>query len=412
MERITLNPQTTENVLKYIKDNWEKSIRGANEVVPYPFTSPSITGFYKDFFYWDNYFIHKGLMLDGVDYQVKHNLDNFKFFIDRFGYMPNATSMLNRSQPPVFTKSVYEYYLFKQDESILQEYLPAIFKEYNFWMTERILPCGLNTYGHSATVHQLKYIYQILAERVAETRETEEEQIAVAEDILTVAESGLDFNMRFVTDESKIDSKKFIHLDINCFLYDMEKTVAKICNILGEKERAAEFESYAEKRKALINQYLFDKAQGIYLDYNFVSGEFSKTLSAVSLYPYVYGISTDDVGAKKILQALELPFGITPCAFRGKDAFYYQWDYPSVWPYTTWFAYTALKNVGLIQDAHRVAKKYMLDVNINFEKSGVIFEKYDGRNGNIGSNEYEAPEMLGWSAGVYRYFAEDMKDQL
>lgn len=52
----------------------------------------------------------------------------------------------------------------------------------------------------------------------------------------------------------------------------------------------------------------------------------------------------------------------------------------------------------------------MLDANLNFEKTGVIWEKYDGRDGKVAvTDEYETPEMLGWSAGVYRYFVEEMK---
>ncbi|MBE5742902.1 MAG: hypothetical protein E7360_06290 [Clostridiales bacterium] len=406
---VLLNQNTTEKVLKYVRENWVKSIRPANDVVPYPFTSPSITGFYKAFFYWDNYFIHKGLMLDGVEYQVKHNLDNFKYYIERFGYMPNSNVFLNRSQPPLFTKCVYEYYLFKGDKSILEEYLPAILREYKFWMTERILPCGLNSYGCTATDHQLKFVYEDLSARVEETRDTEQERIKLARDILAVAESGLDFNMRFITEESKIDASKFIHLDINCFLYDVERTVSTICNLLGRKDEEKAFLDYANKRKELMDRYLLDKEQGIYLDYNFVDGSFSKILSAVSFYPYVYGISNDVNGAKKILERLELPFGISPCEFRGEDSLYFQWDYPCVWPYTSWFAYTGLKRVGLNEDAERIAKKYMEDVNLNFERTGVIWEKYDGRDGSVAvTNEYETPEMLGWSAGVYRVFADEM----
>ena len=34
----------TKEVLEYIKNNWEKSIRPANDMVPYPFTSLSNTG--------------------------------------------------------------------------------------------------------------------------------------------------------------------------------------------------------------------------------------------------------------------------------------------------------------------------------------------------------------------------------
>ena len=408
-ESIKLNEKTTQSVLQYIKRSWVKSIRPANDMVPYPFTSPSITGIYTSFFYWDNYFIHHGLMLDGLDYQVKNNLDNFKFYVERFGYVPNASSLTNRSQPPIFARSVYDYYLLKRDETILQEYLPAILKEYEFWMTERILPCGLNSYGHSATKFQLQRTYDLLAERVAEIRNTEEEQIEVAKDILAVAESGLDFNVRFETDKSKIDAHKFIHLDLNCILFDVENTIAQICQILNMQSESEKFLSYAKKRKQLTDKYLFDESKGIYLDYNFVDGTFSKNISVVSLYPYTFGISSDKNGAKKVLKELELPYGISTAKYRGENAFYYQWDYPCVWPSTTWFAFVGLKAVGLNEDAERIAKKYMHTVNLNFQKTGIIWEKYDGNTGGVGvTTEYETPEMLGWSAGVYRYFAREM----
>ena len=133
-----LNKSTIKEVLNYIKNHWEKSIRPANDMVPYPFTSPSITGQFKEFYYWDNYFIHKGLMLDGFADQVKNNLDNFKYYIECFGYMPNASMLITRSQPPVFARCVYEYYLFKGDKAILEEYLPALVKDYHFWMTQRM----------------------------------------------------------------------------------------------------------------------------------------------------------------------------------------------------------------------------------------------------------------------------------
>jgi alpha,alpha-trehalase len=410
MQELSLNIDTTKKVLSYIKESWVKSIRPANETVPFPYTSPSVTGFFTGFFYWDNYFINKGLMLDGLDYQVENTLDNFKYYVEKIGYVPNGSTMLTRSQPPFFTKCVYEYYLHTNDKKVLEKYLPALLKEYEFWMTKRILSCGLNSYFCTATKEELKAVYIGLSKRVEEVRESEEEQISVAEDILAIAESGLDFNMRFITTQSKIDSKKFIHLDLNCILYDVEITLSKMLSILGDKEKSQEFLDYADKRKKLINEYLFDKEKGIYLDYNFVDNTFSSIISAVSLYPYTFGISCDKVGAKKVLDHLELPFGITPCASRGENALYFQWDYPCVWPYTTWFSYTALNNVGLKKDAERIAKKYMFNVNYNFEKTGAVWEKYDGRNGGIAvTNEYKTPEMLGWSAGVYRTFCEDFK---
>ncbi|MBQ6980363.1 MAG: hypothetical protein IJQ07_06935 [Clostridia bacterium] len=406
---INIDNAVTEKVLSYIKNNWINSIREANDAVPFPFTSPSVSGFYKDFFYWDNYFINKGLLIDGFLEQVENTLNNFAYYIDRFGYIPNASNLLDRSQPPVLTFCVLDYYEKVQDKKILKTYLPYILKEYKFWMTERILPCGLNSFGSSATKHQLLTNYKYLHERVLEERDTEEEQLELAKDILAIAESGLDFNMRFITSESKIDAGKFIHLDLNCFLYGVEESIAKIYGLLNDDKKNKEFIALAKKRKALINKYLFDKTQGIYLDYNYKSGEFSKVLSVVSFYPYVYGISGDKESAKKILDKLELPCGVSPTAFRGVDAIYYQWDYPCVWPVASWFTFIALNNVGLKDDAKRVALKYISDVNINFEKTGVIWEKYDGRDGSVArTNEYETPEMLGWSAGVYKAFCGEI----
>ena len=406
---VSIDKSITEKILLYIKNNWVNSIREANDTVPFPFTSPSISGFYKDFFYWDNYFINKGLLIDGYSEQVENTLNNFCYYIDRLGFVPNASNLLDRSQPPVFTFCVLDYYEKIKDKNVLTKYLPYILKEYKFWMTERVLPCGLNSFGSNATKHQLLTNYKYLHERVLEERDTEEERLELAKDILAIAESGLDFNMRFITSESKIDAGKFIHLDLNCFLYGVEKGVAKIYGLLDDGKKSEEFMGLAEKRKGLIDKYLFDKSQGIYLDYNYKSGEFSKILSAVSFYPYIYGISDDKEGAKKILQRLELQYGVSPTEFRGKDAVYYQWDYPCVWPVASWFTYSALKNVGLKGDAERVALKYIKCVNDNFEKTGVIWEKYDGRDGSVAkTSEYETPEMLGWSAGVYKVFCEEI----
>ncbi len=393
-------------VLKYIKDNWMNSVRPANERVPYPFTSPSISGMYKDFFYWDTYFINQGLLLDGFDEQVKNNLDNFVHSIETLGYIPNATDLNDRTQPPLFSRCVYEYYEYKKDINIIKHYLPYILKEYNFFMTKRLLPCGLNSFmAVDCTDEDIMVHYRGLSPRVLEFSDDPDTQRVIGKDIIAIAESGLDFNMRFRTKESKISAHAFIHLDLNCFLYDVELKIAKMFEILGDEDNKNKFISYAKKRKDLVNKYLFCKEKGIYLDYNFEDDTFSEIASVVSFYPYCFGLSDDKEGALKLIKLLELPYGISPCAYRGDDV-YFQFDYPMVWPYTSWFTFNALRNIGLKTDADRIATKYMSCVENNFVKTNRIWEKYDGRDGSIGvSFEYETPEMLGWSAGVYRFFS-------
>ena len=401
-----------KEVREYILQNWTKTFHDPSEMrggfnVPKPYISPSIGGIYTDLYYWDVYFINLGLMEDGFDEQVENNLDNMAYFIDTLGYMPNANNLTDRSQPPLFCSAVYDYYVHKGDVGIIKKYMPYIVKEYDFWQTYRKTKFGLHNFLTNGDEEMQMIHYRGLHERVLEDRETKEEQLALALDIMAIAESGLDFNMRFRTKRSKIDASAFIHLDLNCFLYEMETKAAKMLEIIGESPEP--FKTNAEERKALINKYLYDEKQGIYLDSNMVDGGFSEIISAVSAYPYTYGISKDKEGMKKVLGLLEYEYGVTPTPYRGEDV-YYQWDYPCAWPAATCLIYKALKELGMMDDAKRIAKKYVGTIDEDFAKTGRLWEKYDAVRGGIGvSTEYDTPEMMGWTAGVYVYFCEELK---
>ncbi len=140
-----------KEINEYIKSSWHKTIRKPTANILFPYTSPSIEEMFLDFYYWDAYFINKALYLDGYAGQAENNLDNIAHFIEKkIGFMPNVNTLTNRSQPPLFTKTVYELYEYKKDVAVIRKYLPTILKEYDFWMTKHILPCGLNTYADSA----------------------------------------------------------------------------------------------------------------------------------------------------------------------------------------------------------------------------------------------------------------------
>ena len=401
-----------KEVREYIAKNWHKTFRAPSFLrggyaIPKPYVSPSMDGRYTDLYYWDVYFINLGLLLDGYEEQVENNLDNMAYFIDTLGYMPNANVLADRSQPPLFCSAVYDYYVHKKDKEIIKKYMPYIVKEHEFWETQRKTPFGLHNFstGADETLKMENYVH--LSDRVLEKRTTREEQLALATDIMAIAESGLDFNMRFRTKRSKVDASSFLHLDLNCFLYEMETKASILLKEIGGDYKA--FEQKAEERKALIHKYFFDEKQGVYLDCNVVDGGFSEIVNAVSVYPYVYGISNDVEGLKKVVNGLEYKHGVTVTPYRGEDI-YFQWDYPCMWPAGTCLIYKALKRLGLYADARRVAEKYIRTLDANFVKTGKIWEKYDAVTGGIGqSAEYSTPEMLGWTAGVYVYFDEELK---
>lgn len=404
-----------QQVLDYIKQNIGKTFRPANDHTPYPFVSPTVDKQYQDFYYWDTYFQNLGLMLLGHTDYVQSDLDNIAWAINKYGYMPNALvwHSLDRSQPPFFTKMVYAYYKFSGSKAVVQRYIDAILKEHEFWRTKRMTPTGLNAYGcEDTTVADLIKNGYIHHERVHESADTDEGKAEIGKNLLAIAESGLDFNMRFRTADSNISADRFVHLDLNCILYEAEVLTAKMLSVLGRNDEAAEFVARAEQRKSLVNKHCWCDEQGVYLDYNFVDGGFSTVLSAASLYPFAFGLSDNADSAQRVLQRLELPYGVSACEFRGDDALYFQWDYPCIWPAATLLSYQAFERLGLADAAKRIATKYMRAVDKNFVVTGRLWEKYDGRDGSVAvTTEYETPPFLGWTAAVYVVFDHLLTEQ-
>ena len=109
-----------QSIIKYIRDNWKKTINPKSNDVPFPFSSPSMS-MYTDFFYWDLYFINKGLLLTGLDEQVENNIKNMAYFVNKLGYIPNSTTqyLCDRTQPPIFPLALYDLYLYRKDKKVI-----------------------------------------------------------------------------------------------------------------------------------------------------------------------------------------------------------------------------------------------------------------------------------------------------
>lgn len=406
-----------KSVAEYIHDNWDRFIHSPEDPcrgiarLPKPYSIPcaSETDPFTDFYYWDTYFTNLGLMLDGRLDQVENNLDNIAFFIRHIGYMPNASHLLDRSQPPLFTRGVWDLYQHTGDVEIIKKYINEILGEYRFFQCDRMTPVGLNRFGCNTIKSKLDEVYYWLPPRVGYYKEKYEEQMDLAENLMCIAESGWDFNPRFTTDENKFAAKKFAHLDLNCLLYDVECKIAKMMDILGEPEKKSEFLKNAKERKKKMEKYMLNKENGVFMDYNYEDDSFSRVVSCASMYPFAVGLSDDKEAAKKVLEKLELDFGMAACQYRGEDEKYYQWDYPSMWPSNIYFTCYGLDRIGMKEDALRIAEKYIKTVDKCYEETGKLWEKYDATDGTVSvTSEYETPEMLGWTAGVYRYIEEKL----
>ena len=402
-------------VNQYITQNWVKTLREAGSTgaagigntksipLPKPFNVPSLDDRFNNLFYWDTYLLNLGLLVDGMFGQAKNNLENMAYLIDVLGFMPNSNRLIYHSQPPLFTRGVYDLYLYTKDKTIVAPFLNAMKKEHAFFMQERNTELNLNRYGCSLADAELKKFYPYFSERLKMRFEVESEQNAFTRNMFAICESGWDSTSRFNRNGKRFATNEFIPIDLNCILYDMECKIAEISSWTGDKESEERYRRYATERKALINEYLLDKKTGLYYDYNFVLKEFSQVFSAASFFPYAFGISSDENGVKKALQKLELGNGISSC--EKLDFVGLQWDYPLMWPSNVWAAFVALEKCGLKEDAKRIAVKYIDSVDKTFEETGTLWEKYDAITGYMGQSKQEgnASPMLGWTAGVYKY---------
>ncbi len=74
-----------------------------------------------------------------------------------------------------------------------------------------------------------------------------------------------------------------------------------------------------------------------------------------------------------------------------------------VCPPIQFVAYRACENYAVDEHKNKIAQAYVSLIERSMKKTGNLWEKYDGNTGEVTSNEYEAPIMLGWTAGVYIY---------
>ncbi len=405
-------------VLNYIKSNWHTVIReckrddielvglpyekGTLVSLPYKFTIPA-ANYFESLYYWDTYFTNVGLILDGNAELAKSNVDNMLYLVNKYGYMPNsnATCHLDHSQPPFLSIMVNDIYEHFGDKVWLSSAYTELCREYDFWMSKRGTPIGLNRYDTNITDKDA------LAERtpyfeIRTQMKVKADPVSVGRHYIAICESGHDCNSRF-----DIETYNFAPVCLNSLMYAFEVNMAHFSGIL-EKGEESVWQKRAEERKALMYKYMVDN-DGLFRDYNFVTGKKSQDFSAASAYPLFAGLADEKCASSfvKNLGRLETDFGILSNEQNEHEGTY-QWGAPNGWAPHQFIAIKGLDRCGYKKDATRIANKYCTLVEKAFEKTHHIWEKYNVINGDVdvvGEDEV-MPVMLGWTAGVYVYAAD------
>ncbi len=391
----------------YILEGWENTIRcnpnddGTLIGLPNPYTVPSNNERFQEMYYWDTYFINRGLIISGLLKQAINNTENMFYLIERYGFMPNGnrTFYLNNSQPPFLSLMVDDIYNETKDKEWLKKAVYYLEKEYVFWETKRKTEIGLNQYScnKEGAIAANKYIGFI--ERIGKRPEGfTDEQLSC--EYITICESGWDINPRF-----GFKSENFVQVELNALLYALEANLAKFYRILGI-DGAEKWDEKAQSRKNLMEKYMLK--DGIFYDYNFAQDKISNKFTGASFYPMFIGM-VSEAQAKALadnLYRLEAEYGITATEIEETD-YHYQWQSPNGWAPHQNLVMQGLAKYGYKEAAKRVAQKYVTLVERNYEANNNLWEKYNVVTGGIdvvdecSERHAELPPMLGWSAAVY-----------
>ena len=305
-------------------------------------------------YYLDTYFTNVGLILDGhIDWTID-NTENLASLVERFGKVFNGSRYMYKynSQPLYFCMMAADIYAKTCDRKWLRKMLVKLEKEYAFWMTHRMTPCGLNRYSNDITDKRqdcgmAQYAKTQTMNTIALDCLSESEVLAFASHAHAECESGWDFTPRF---ENR--SEDFCPIDLNANFYYYERNIARFYHTFKMPFRAKKWERTARKRKHLMQKYMYSVEDGFYYDYDFVNRRHSPVKSAAifsRLFTKVLSGRRAGEVAKRALNTLEFPYGLAaPAKADHQEA--YQWTYPNAWPPLQYIAIKGLENYELWHD--------------------------------------------------------------
>lgn len=117
-----------------VKDN---SSKNSMYYVSHPVIVPG--GRFKEFYYWDSYWIQRGLLVSNMTQTVKGMIENFFEMVEQLGFIPNGGRIYyQRSQPPLLLPMVDSYLEATNDTDFIKANIKTMIKEFDFFQTKRM----------------------------------------------------------------------------------------------------------------------------------------------------------------------------------------------------------------------------------------------------------------------------------
>nr|WP_293833568.1 trehalase family glycosidase [uncultured Arsenicibacter sp.] len=403
---VPLTRDPDASVQKSLEDQWKFFVRqpvpakqqGQSTLIPLlkPYMALDAGG--EDLGYWQSVFTMMGLHAAGVTQvaMVRNMADNFSYLINRYGYVPagNRTYYLSRSQPPVYALMV-NLLTEVQGRRSLINYLPALQKEYDYWMAgkEKLAQNGQadrRVVRLSSTI----YLNRYFDDRDTPRPEAYREDVAVARqraglfkkgrpeaeiyrDIRAAAESGWEGSSRWLKDGKtprSIQTTNVIPVDLNCLLFHLEVTLSDAYRLKGNKKLAQQYLELARQRYNAIQRYCWNPRRAFFCDYDLTTQKSTPVSSLAAVYPLAFRAATREQ-AQQVAAALKRDFLkpgglVTSLTVSGQP-----WDAPYAWAGLQWLAIRGLRQYGESALADQIKLNWISDNLRVFKANGYLMPK-------------------------------------
>lgn len=409
------NPNTPPQ--QYLNDLWAKLIRkpeGGGTLIRLRKSHPFAGLGEREMYYSDSYFAMLGLETAQKDSVIENMVINFAQLIQDFGHIPsgNRSYYLSRSQPPYFAIMVKLLTDLKKDKNVLIQAIPQIQKEYYYWMgiededkrkqTEEARKKVAKAHRKLVFLAKDATLNRYFDETQTPRAEAYREDVATAkksgrkpeniyQDLRSGAESGWDFSSRWLRDGKSLETihtTEIAPIDLNALLYQYEMILSEGYAATNSPAYAKSFIELANKRKSLIDKYLWNEQAGFYFDYDFVAGKQKDVYSLAGVYPLFFKMATPQQ-AEKVAKIIESRFLQTGGLMTTLNLTGLNYDGQNGFAAFHWVAIQGLRNYGFDDLANKI-KTNWINTNLEvYKKTGKIFDKYDVLESSkiIGSKE-------------------------
>ncbi|KAL3100672.1 hypothetical protein niasHT_020951 [Heterodera trifolii] len=391
--------------------------------VPQPFVVPG--GRFREFYYWDAYWIVKGLIASGMTTMVKNMCMNFAEMVNRFGFVPNGGRIYydKRSQPSFFTFMVYDYFLATNDTKFLQEVLPVLEKELGHWSKNRSVEVEVG--GKKQTFYQYRADSNIprpesfcqdvqLVTNISNTQRKAD----IWKNVASTAESGWDFSSRFMKKDNSnkanpwnlvnLQTTDLLPVDLNALICGNLRMLGELYSKIGDNAKASTYAAEHNEFRSDFQRLFYKEEHGVWYDFNIKSGKLHEEYyGSVTVPLFTRCYDTDDVGtAERMYNRLEEigvlkhKFGVPTSNINSTQ----QWDFPNIWPSLAHMLIESLRRSGnkkMEEKAKELARQWLSANHQMYQNCGQnMWEKMAADTGVPGGGGEYVPQIgFGWTNG-------------